>query len=61
MNMKYIKYEEAMEMLGVKSKNTMLKYIDQGLKYYGDGKQRRFKESDIIDFMENGGKAVVLG
>ena len=57
--MRYLTYKEAMEMLGVKSKNTMLKYIDQGLKYYGDGKQRRFKESDIMDFMENDGKAVV--
>ena len=54
--MRYIKYKEAMEMLGIKSKNTMLKYIDSGLKCYGEGKQRRFKESDIVEFKEGNNK-----
>jgi len=43
---------EAMKILKVKTRNTVRLRIEQGLKCYGTGKSRRFKYSDIIEFME---------
>lgn len=50
--MEYIKANKAMKILGIKSYLTLYKFIDKGLKCYGEKGSRRFKESDIIEFME---------
>lgn len=48
----FLTTKEAMSLLKVKSRNTIKKKINQGLASYGVGKSKRFKYSDIIDFME---------
>lgn len=49
---KYLTTTEAMKILNVKTRNTVRLRIKQGLKCYGEGKARRFKYSDIMEFME---------
>ena len=53
---KYLTTSEAMNILKVKTRNTVRLRIEQGLKCYGTGKSRRFKYSDIISFMEGTNK-----
>ena len=50
--MRYFKANKAMEMLGIKSYNTLYRYIEQGLKHYGKKGAMKFKEADIVEFME---------
>jgi len=52
----YLTTSEAMKILKVKTRNTVRLRIEQGLKCYGTGKSRRFKYSDIIEFMEGTNK-----
>lgn len=48
----FINYREAMTLLGIKTHNTLYRYIDAGLPVYVVGKSKRIKKSDIIEFME---------
>lgn len=48
----FINYREAMTLLGLKTHNTLYRYIDAGLPVYVVGKSKRIKRSDIIEFME---------
>ncbi len=48
----FINYREAMTLLGIKTHNTLYRYIDEGLPVYVVGKSKRIKRSDIIEFME---------
>lgn len=49
---KYLTNKEAMEILRIKTPKSLREKIDQGLKCHGKGKARRFKESEIKEFME---------
>jgi len=44
--------KEAMEVLKIKSRNTLKEMVKKGLKCYGDGKLRRFKYSDLMGYLE---------
>lgn len=48
----YLSYKDAMDFLGLKTHNTLYRYIDAGLPVYIVGKSKRIKKSDIIEFME---------
>lgn len=48
----FLTYKQAMELLGLKTHNTLYRYIDAGLPIYVVGKSKRIKKSDIIEFME---------
>lgn len=48
----FINYREAMTLLGIKTHNTLYRYIDAGLPIYVVGKSKRIKKSDILEFME---------
>ena len=50
--MKYLSNKEVKELLGIKTDDTLKARIKDGLKCYGTGRQRRFKESDIKEYME---------
>lgn len=50
--MEYLNNKEAMELLRITSLNTLKARIKDGLKCYGEGRQRRFKKEDIKNFME---------
>ncbi len=52
--MEYLNNKEAMDLLKIKSLNTLKSRIKDGLKCYGTGRKRRFKESDISIYLENG-------
>lgn len=49
----FINYREAMTLLGIKTHNTLNRYIDAGLPVYVVGKSKRIKKSDILEFMED--------
>jgi len=51
-NEKLLTNKEAMEILRISTLNTLKDRIRDGLKCYGTGRRRRFKESDIIEYME---------
>lgn len=48
----FMTYKQAMDFLGLKTHNTLYRYIDAGLPIYVVGKSKRIKKSDIIEFME---------
>lgn len=48
----FMTYKQAMDFLGLKTHNTLYRYIDEGLPVYVVGKSKRIKKSDIIEFME---------
>jgi len=48
----YINNKKAMAILGIKSLNTLKAKIKEGLKCYGDGAKRRFKESEVKAFID---------
>lgn len=48
----FMTYKQAMDFLGLKTHNTLYRYIDEGLPVYVVGKSKRIKRSDIIEFME---------
>ena len=50
--MEYLNNKEAMKILKVESLNTLKARIRDGLKCYGTGRRRRFKESDIKNYLE---------
>ncbi len=50
--MEYINNKRAKELLGIKTDDTLKARIKDGLKCYGTGKARRFKEEDIKEYLE---------
>ena len=48
----FLTYKQAMDLLGLKTHNTLYRYIDAGLPVYVVGKSKRIKKSDILEFME---------
>ncbi len=50
--MDYINNKQAMKLLGITSNNTLKARIKDGLKCYGTGRARRFKEEDIKEYLE---------
>lgn len=48
----FLNFIDAMTLLGIKTHNTLYRYIDAGLPVYIVGKSKRIKKSDIIEFME---------
>jgi len=50
--MEYLKNKEAMLILGITTPDALKRRLKKGLKCYGEGRERRFKESDIKDYME---------
>ena len=50
--MKYLNNKEAMELLKINTLNTLKTRIKDGLKCYGTGRARRFKEEDIKEYLE---------
>lgn len=49
----FINYREAMALLGIKTHNTLYRYIDAGLPIYAVGNSRRIKKSELLKFMED--------
>ncbi len=50
--MKYLNNKQAKELLGVTSDTGLKARIKDGLKCYGTGRARRFKEEDIKEYLE---------